>query len=330
MAKRNLAAIDLGTNSCRLMIADTYGNELYATSIATKLGEGMYANMRFTDEAIERGLNAFAEYADTMKQYNVGKYRAIATASCRMASNGADFVKKVEQKCGIKIDVVDGREEALLNLKGAILNAPASAEYAVVYDLGGGSTEITLAKLKPELEIVHTVSIPWGARNSAEAFALAEYNEQNAQKLATEIAGYVTDFNKKSELEKYADKACLIATSSTPLRLVSMAKKWGEHNRNRADGVQITTKELDKQISEVWKMSVAEKEKSLYIGTNRAPIFNAGCVIFKTIYNNLKFDKLTASLKSARHAIIEELVNNGKINTLGQIGARAQNTDRSC
>lgn len=329
MAKRNLAAIDLGTNSCRLMIADAQGKELFATSIATKLGEGMYAKMRFTDAAVERGLNAFAEYAEIMKQYNVGKYRAIATASCRMAGNGADFVKKVEQNCGIKIDVIDGGEEALLNLKGAVLNAPKTAEYVVVYDLGGGSTEITLAKLKPELEIVHTVSVPWGARNSAEAFGLAEYNEANAQKLATETAGYVADFNKKSELEKYADKACLIATSSTPLRLVSMAKKWGEHNRNRADGVQITTKELDKQISEVWKMSVAEKENSPYIGKDRAAIFNAGCVIFKTIYDNLKFDNLTASLKSARHAIIEELVNNGKTDTFSKTCARTKDLNSS-
>lgn len=69
-------------------------------------------------------------------------------------------------------------------------------------------------------------------------------------------------------------------------------------------------------------MSVAEKENSPYIGKDRAVIFNAGCVIFKTMYDNLKFDKLTASLKSARHAIIEELVNNGKTNTLSKTGAR--------
>lgn len=329
MEKRNLAAIDLGTNSCRLMIADSQGNELFATAIATKLGEGMYANMRFTDEAIERGLNAFAEYAEIMKQYNVGKYRAIATASCRMASNGAYFVEQVEQNCGIKIDVVDGKEEALLNLKGAVLNAPKTAEYVVVYDLGGGSTEITLAKSKPELKIMRTVSVPWGARNSSEAFNLAEYNEANAQKLADEIAGYVKDFYAKSELEKYADKACLIATSSTPLRLVSMVKEWGKHNRVRADGEQVTIKELDRQIGKVWAMDLAEKENSPYIGKNRAPIFTAGCVIFKTIYDNLKFDKLTASLKSARHAIIEELVNNGKTDTLSKTGARTQNLNRS-
>lgn len=330
MEKRNLAAIDLGTNSCRLMIADPQGNELFATAIATKLGEGMYANMRFTDEAIERGLNAFAEYAEIMKQYNVGKYRAIATASCRMASNGADFVEQVEQNCGIKIDVVDGKEEALLNLKGAVLNAPKTAEYVVVYDLGGGSTEITLAKLKPELEIEHTVSVPWGARNSSEAFNLVEYNEANAQKLADEIAGYVKDFYAESGLEKYADKTCLIATSSTPLRLVSMAKEWGKHDRVRADGEQVTVKELDRQIAKVWAMNLAEKENSPYIGKNRAPIFTAGCVIFKTIYDNLKFEKLTASLKSARHAIIEELVNNGKTDTLSKTGARTQNLNRSC
>lgn len=329
MEEKNLAAIDLGTNSCRLMIANKQGKELYNTAIATKLGEGMYNEMRFTDAAISRGLQAFSAYAEVMKQYNVEKYRAIATAACRMASNGADFVKQVAKTSGIKIDVIDGKEEAFLNLKGAVLNAPAAAEYVVVYDLGGGSTEITLAKRLPELKIMHTVSIPWGARNSSEAFDLAEYDAKNAWKLSAEIAEYVQNFNRQSELEKYADKACLIATSSTPLRLVSMVKQWGEHNRVRADGVQILTAEFDAQIDKVLQMSMAEKENSPYIGKNRAPIFTSACIIFKTIYDNLKFDRLTASLKSAGHAVIEELINNGKANTFGQTCQRPQNFNGS-
>ena len=107
------------------------------------------------------------------------KYRAIATASCRMASNGMEFVKRVAEISGIKIDVIDSKQEAYLNLKGALLNADKNAKYALVYDLGGGSTEITLATNETTPKILHTISIPWGARNSAEAFDLIEYNEAN-------------------------------------------------------------------------------------------------------------------------------------------------------
>ena len=112
MVSENLAAIDLGTNACRIMVVDGNGSLLYRNSLSTKLGEGMYANMCFTNEAIDRGLCAFSEYAKILEKYDVKKYRAIATASCRMATNGMYFVKKVAETTGIKIDVIDGHQEA--------------------------------------------------------------------------------------------------------------------------------------------------------------------------------------------------------------------------
>ena len=95
MTKNVFAAIDLGTNSCRLLIADEKGRELYKDIVTTRLGEGMYPEMRFTEEAFERGLKCFRKFSEQMKKFGVTKYRAIATAGCRMASNGAAFVEKV-------------------------------------------------------------------------------------------------------------------------------------------------------------------------------------------------------------------------------------------
>lgn len=307
MQQKNLAAIDLGTNSCRLMIADSKGNVLYRESVATKLGEGMYEHMCFTEDAINRGLQAFSKYAQKLKEYDVGTYRAIATASCRMAKNGAEFVKLVEDKTGIKLNVIDGFQEAELNLKGALLNAPENADYVVVYDLGGGSTEITLAKRYPKLKILHSISIPWGARNASEAFSLEEYNEKGYTKLYSEIKAYVDEFKQKSELAKYKSQCCLLATSSTPLRLFSMASKWKEYDRYKADGKILTKTMLDNAVLSVYNMGLQERISSVYIGENRAPIFVAGCVIFKTIFDGLGFDELTASLKGAQDEIIREL-----------------------
>ncbi len=309
MQQKNLAAIDLGTNSCRLMIADNQGKVLYRDSISTKLGEGMYEHMRFTDKAIERGLAAFENYARKIKEYNVDTYKAIATASCRMAKNGAEFVKAVEDKTGIKLEVIDGFQEAELNLKGAVLNAPKNADYVIVYDLGGGSTEITLAKRYPELKILYSISIPWGARNASEAFALEEYNEPGFNKLHTEIMTYVENFKQKSDMETYKSQCCLLATSSTPLRLLAMAENWPAYDRYKADGKVLTKDMLNKTVAQVYAMNTQQRAQSVYIGENRAPILVAACVIFKTIFDGLGFDELTASLKGAQDEIIRELKN---------------------
>ena len=313
MQSGNLAAIDLGTNSCRLLITSGKGYSVYRKTTTTKLGEGLHAAGKFSEEAIKRGLTCLSEYAGIMREYGVIDYKAIATASCQMAANGADFVKSVEELCGLRLSIVSPHEEALLNVKGARLNSDKNVEYVVVYDLGGGSTEITLATNTDNPKIVYTVSIPWGARNATEAFDLHEYNEENAEKLREEVHRYTSDFLKKSELEKYRNKCEFMATSSTPLRLVSMSHNLGSYNRYNADGMREDIVELDKQIELIQNMNFAQMAASPYIGENRAMIFQAACVIFKTIYDDLQIKTLTASLKGAQEAIINDLVRKWQI-----------------
>ena len=313
MSSANLAAIDLGTNSCRLLITSAKGYAIYRKTTTTKLGEGLHAAGEFSPEALKRGLSCLAEYADIMRDYGVADYKAIATASCRMAKNGEDFAKSVEKLCGLRLNIVSPEEEAILNVKGARLNADKNTEYVVVYDLGGGSTEITLATNRENPKIIYTVSAPWGARNATEAFDLAEYNEENAAKLQAEVHKYTTDFLKKSQLDKYRSKCEFIATSSTPLRLASMVRGLGGYNRYSVDGVAERIDEIDKKIVLIQKMNYAQMAENPYIGDNRAHIFQAACIIFKTIYDDLNIKVLTASLKGAQEAIINDLVKKWQI-----------------
>ena len=307
MQQTNLAAIDLGTNSCRLYITDIQGKVLYHESVTTKLGEGLHENGRFTTAAIERGLTCLANFAKIMQQYNVVHYRAIATASCRMADNGQAFIKTVSEMCDIKMEIIDSREEALLNLKGSLANAPKDKAYVLVYDLGGGSTEITLATNEPEPKMLYTISIPWGARNASEAFDIIEYDSEKARRLEQEIKGYAHAFKHDSELLHYFNQCAYIATSSTPLRLMSMLYNTGKYNREQADGMKASTADLSRQIAAVEKMNFIELSQSPYIGENRASVFIAACIIFKTIYDELQIPELTASLKGAKEAMIEDL-----------------------
>lgn len=311
-SKKYFAAIDLGTNSCRLVIADEDKNYVYTDALSARLGEGMYPAMRFTPEAIERGTKCFYDFKQIMNNYNIAAYRAIATASCRMAQNSQEFLDKVYNESLIKIDIIDGFEEARLNLKGALQHVCGQTKYVVVYDLGGGSTEITLATNERNPKIIHTVSIPWGARNASEAFDMIEYHPEKAARLEREIAAYAEKFIKDAGLDGYRDDICFIATSSTPLRFVSMIREFGKYDRDKSDGIKVSTCDIDRQISKIYTLTQPEMLANEYIGKKRSFIFTSACVIFKTIYDCLGIKDITASLKSAKDGIIDELVDEYK------------------
>lgn len=305
--KTYFAAMDLGTNSNRLLIVDDKGEPVYRDVRHVALGEKLAENHCFCPQAMERAICSFMDFSEMMKLYNVKKYRAIATAACRMSSNTKDFVHDVKQASGIDIDVISEFEEARLTLLGAKLNAPHDKKYLLVYDLGGGSTEVTLATNSDNPEILATVSVPLGARNSSEMFNLFEYNDNGAYALEQKVLEYLNPFLQKIQAFDYLDNAALIATSSMPLRLVSWINRHPKYDKFASDGVTVPLDVVDDTIDQILKLDLKERSESPYIGPNRAPIFVAACVIFRTIYRALKQKKMTASLKSAQEAIVAEL-----------------------
>lgn len=324
------AAIDLGTNSCRLLIADNSGNYVYKDTVSTKLGEGMFAQNKLSDDAQNRTLECFYNFKQQIDKFGVepNNVRAIATASCRMASNAEEFLHKVYHETMLKLEVIDGKEEARLNLIGAMDNVKSKAKYVLIYDLGGGSTEISLAKNTKNPEIMFTISIPWGARNASEAFALSSYEPEKAELLRREIRRWVDGFKNEANWEKYQNDICTVATSSTPLRLVSMVKNFGEYDRERADGITVKYADVDKQIENIYTMSPKEMAHNNYIGEKRSLIFVAAGVIFQTISKGLGVKEFTASLKSAKDGIIKELINHDKSKQVSPLHYRAAVSDR--
>ena len=310
MNEKYYAAIDLGTNSCRMVVADSLGNYVYNQSAATRLGEGMSLNNCFTPEAVARGINVLKEFGEIIKDSHC-HYRAIATAACRMAKNGTEFVQRVHNECGIELEVIDGREEARLNLLGAISNADKTKPYVVVYDIGGGSTEVTLAKYETA-EIIATISIPWGARNAAEHFEINDYDERKAKIFKQEILKYMTEFKQLCSYNNYQSQISFVATSSTPLRLSAYIHQRKEYNREAEDGCILTYAQLNKAIDELRKTNEAQRADSVYIGPKRAPIFIAGSILMQTIYEELGAEEIIASYKSAKDSIIMELIREDK------------------
>ena len=307
--KQCVAAMDLGTNSNRLLVADTEGILMYRDVHHVALGEGLAECGCFSKEAMERAICSFMNFKDMMQVYNVVKYRAIATAACRMSSNTKQLIEEVKKASGVDLEVISEFEEARLTLLGAKLNAPKDKKYLFVYDLGGGSTEITLATNSEHPEILATVSVPLGARNATEIFKLKNYNPKRAAELEKKVQQYVDEFLDKIKDIPYQGQTALIATSSTPLRLAAAVKKMTSYDKFAADGVLISYEEMEKVIKETLKMNFEERAQSVYIGRNRAGIFVAALIIFRTIYRALGCKSLIASLKGAQEAIVADLVN---------------------
>ncbi len=304
--KDRLAAVDLGTNSNRLLIADANGVPLYRDVRHVALGDGLAETGYFSEASIERAICSFMDFKSMMELYGVVKYRAIATAACRMCENAEPFVKEVKKASGIDLEIISEFEEARLTLLGAKLNAPQDKPYLFVYDLGGGSTEITLATNEAQPRILETVSVPLGARNATEIFHLRDYHAKGAEELEKAVKKYVDGFLDKIKLVDYKGRASLVATSSTPLRLAAFVAKDAAYDKFASDGRLMTIDDLNKTIAQILTMDFAQRAASPYIG-HRADIFVAALIIFRTIYLALGCEAMTASLKGAQEAIIAEL-----------------------
>ncbi len=314
MEEKFYAAIDLGTNSCRLLIVNQKGKVVYQDSVSTRLGEGMQSEMRLTEEACNRGLVCFDQYKQVIDRYDVKKIRAIATEACRSAKNARDFIQKVYERTGIHIEVVTPYEEARLNLKGAVSHVRGKKPYVVIVDLGGGSTEIVMATNGQNPELINTVSIPWGSRTSADAFKLETYDRINAERLKEEVKRWVDGFKHSANYGCFKNDVSFVATSSTPLRLAALAKGHGVYNREKCDGLKIKISDVNKVLEQLKTMSQKEMAENPCIGERRSHIFVSAVVMFKEIFDGLGAKEITASLRSAKDGIAEELTENDKAN----------------
>lgn len=304
---KHVAAIDLGTNSCRCLVCDVLGNEVFKEIKAIKLGNGMQKHMLITPDSYKNGLECFEELSRKLKKYNIIDHRYIATAACRTAKNSKQFVDEVFVKTGIDLEVISADEEARLTLKGAVSHVSGKSKYVLVCDIGGGSSELILATNDLDMKTIKMISIPYGARNASELFNINDYDEVKIEKLKAEVDKYLQDFLHDLDYESLKNDIIFISASGLGLRLASFIFDVGFYDREGMDGKKIETKDVEDKIQKIYKMSFSERADCPYIG-HRADIFVATCVILKTVYDTLDIKSIIASLRSAKDGIIKELI----------------------
>ena len=314
------AAIDLGTNNCRLLIARPAGDHFVvvdAFSRVVRLGEGLAQSGRLSDAAMDRALAALQICADKLKRRNVHLARSVATEACRRATNGADFIERVRRETGIRLDIITAQEEARLAVLGCHILLEHGEGPAMIFDIGGGSTEMVLVDTsEPVPRILDWQSVPWGVvsltesigtiADSAEARAVA-YGEM--RRLVRE--GFA-DFSARVAGEHAAQTdptaIRLLGTSGTVTTLASLHLGLPQYDRSAVDGLIVPAASMRAISQRLAACSPAERMAVPCIGRERADLVVAGCAILETILDIWPAERLGIADRGIREGILRSLM----------------------
>ncbi|HEV2571542.1 MAG TPA: Ppx/GppA phosphatase family protein [Beijerinckiaceae bacterium] len=288
------AALDLGTNNCRLLIARPSPDGfkiLDAFSRIVRLGERLSHTGRLGEPAIARTLAALAVCREKMEARGVARTRLIATEACRAAENGPAFLSQVHERLGLQLEVVDRETEAFLAAAGCASLADPRARAILLFDIGGGSTEIVwLADCCPETgrKKLHDrvrlwTSLPLGVVSLAEQFGGHEVTPQTYQAMVDHVAAELADFAEEARSELCCEHFHLLGTSGTVTTVAGVHLGLQRYDRRRVDGLWMRNAEVNDAITHLRDMTYDERAANGCIGAERADLVLAGCAIFDAI-----------------------------------------------
>jgi exopolyphosphatase / guanosine-5'-triphosphate,3'-diphosphate pyrophosphatase len=314
----NLAALDLGTNNCRLLVARPEGEGFVivdAFSRIVRLGEGLAATGRLSDTAIERTISALSVCADKLRRRRVVLARSVATEACRQAANGAEFVARVYDETGIQLDIISTREEARLAVLGCQSLLEPGDGPALIFDIGGGSTELALLGDGPgNGGIVDWESAPWGVVSLTEAVGS---HEDSAEGRAAAYAAMRETMRKA--FAPFAGRlpadttVRLLGTSGTVTTLATVFLGLPRYDRAAVDGLVVPAAEMRAIASGLAGMSMAERRGLPCIGDERADLVVAGCAILESILDIWPADRLGVADRGIREGILRSLLDSNAL-----------------
>lgn len=307
------AALDLGTNNCRLLIARPQGGGFAvvdAFSRIVRLGEGLATTGRLSDAAIDRTIAALRVCADKLKRRNVTLSRAVATEACRRAANGPAFIARALAETGIHLDIISAEEEARLAVLGCHALIEPGEDPALVFDIGGGSTELVLVDTHgASPRILDWHSAPWGVVSLTES---AGGGEGEAGRLAAYarmrgiVANSFADF--AARLPKNLKSPRLLGTSGTVTTLGSVHLGLSHYDRAAVDGLIVPTSAMRAISADLSRKSLAARGKVACIGPERADLVVAGCAILETILDLWPAERLGIADRGIREGILRRLM----------------------
>jgi exopolyphosphatase/guanosine-5'-triphosphate,3'-diphosphate pyrophosphatase len=310
---QHFAALDLGTNNCRLLIARPSANGftvIDAFSRIVRLGEGLATTGRISDAAIERTIAALKVCASKLRRRNVTLSRAVATEACRRATNGAEFIARAQAETGIVLDIITAEEEARLAVLGCHVLLEPGDDPALVFDIGGGSTELVLIDTAtPVPRVLDWHSAPWGVVSLTETVA-----QRSEGKSLAEIYAMMRKLTADSmapiaaRLPQGVAGPRLLGTSGTVTTLASVHLELDHYDRSAIDGLIVPAQAMRAISSDLAQRTIEQRAEIPCIGAERADLVVAGCAILETILDLWPAERLGIADRGIREGILRRLM----------------------
>jgi exopolyphosphatase/guanosine-5'-triphosphate,3'-diphosphate pyrophosphatase len=311
------AALDLGTNNCRLLVARPTGDGFRvvdAFSRIIRLGEGVSLSGRLSEAAIERALSALTICRNKMRNKGVTRARLIATEACRAAANGDAFRARVAEELGLELEVIDRETEAALAAGGSAPLIDPDAEGVVLFDIGGGSSELVRldrsapARRGPPLPRIRGwVSLPQGVVTLAERHGGITVTRDSYARMVEEVADSIAPFARE-HAGAALDRLHMLGTSGTVTTIAGVHLNLKHYDRNRVDGCWMNAQEIGAVIERLLAMSYQERVASPCIGAERADLVLAGCAILEAIRRAFPCPRLRVADRGLREGMLVQMM----------------------
>ena len=315
---QNYAAIDLGTNSCRLVIATPTPNSFRIVetfSKITRLGEGIIKDNELSRVAIKRTVAALKVCSGVLAEYEpICRSRYVATAACRRAKNCSSFLDIVKKETGLNIEIISSKEEARLAVVGCVPLLNRHIKRTLVFDIGGGSTEISLARItnSGKTFIEGFVSLPYGVVTISEAFPSEDMTSlaydtiiERTHKILSELEDKykICDAIRNQEIQ-------VIGTSGTATVLGAVHLNLPRYNRSAVDGISICRQDIERTIAKIKHIGEDGRKKHPCIGVHKADLTMAGCAIIEAICSFWPISEITIADRGIREGILLDMMHN--------------------
>lgn len=319
------AALDLGTNNCRLLVARPQHDGfrvIDAFSRIVRLGEGLGQSGHLSESAMNRTLEALKICAKKMRRRGVTRVRAVATEACRRAANCGAFLHRVERETGIRLEIITSSEEASLAIFGCAPLLDRGIPNALVFDIGGGSTEVTwfdVAKIgkgrgdltktlrdAPEEALLGWHSVPLGVVTLSERYGGGSVTPEAYSEMVAAMTEALSGFERDRCLREVIARGELqmLGTSGTVTTLAGIHCKLPRYDRSVVDGSYLdfdTVREISHRIA---AMSYEERAASPCIGRERADLVIAGCAILEALCTLWPVGRLRVADRGLREGIL--------------------------
>ncbi|MBB6255015.1 Ppx/GppA phosphatase family protein [Nitrospirillum iridis] len=309
-----LAALDLGTNNCRLLIARP-GREGFriidAFSRIVRLGEGVSRTNALSDEAMARTVAALKICGNKMRRRGVTDLRAVATEACRRAANCNAFIDRVVEETGIRIEIISAEEEARLALAGCAALLNRRIPRALVFDIGGGSTEIMwLSFNRGRPILIDQVSVPQGVVSLTETFGGDRVLPEAYRGMVGTVGSALADFEARNDIRRdvAAGRVQMLGTSGTVTTLAGIRLGLTRYDRSQVDGSWLGLEEARAISKSLLHLDYAGRSAHPCIGHDRADLVIAGCAVLEAIWERWPVENLRIADRGVREGILTELM----------------------